>query len=227
MTTPTISAHTEERINQLAKELAAKRRSTNWSSNLSLFIGMLIILLLAGYFGYGYYMFNDITQPETIVGSAKSYLEDLSVEARRTAGEEVRKSAPVWAKEASQELVANMPSFREKAEVTFAQYFDDKVQETRELTREEFAKVVENNRADFQEAVDTLVQEGKSDEFVAKIMPIIEQQYAAGLHSQVSNVLGGLQFINQQLDKLSSEQELNPIQQQQKYILGLTRLMRR
>jgi hypothetical protein len=216
----------EERINQLSKELAAKRRSTNWSSNLSLIIGMLLILLLCGYFGYGYYMFDDITNPKTIVASAKSYLEDLSVEARRTAGEEVRKSAPIWAQQASTELVANMPSFREKAEITFNQYFDEQVEKTKELTRSEFANIVENNRGDFQEAIDTLVQRGKSDEFVAKIMPIIEQQYATDMKTQVSNVLGGLQFINQQLDKLSTGQDLNPIEQQQRYILGLTRLMR-
>jgi len=226
MSTSSTTGHMEERIDQLNKELVAKRRATNWSSNLVLVIGMLAILFLCGYFGYGYYMFDDITNPRKIVNAAKSYVEDLSIEARRTAGEEVKKSAPIWAKQASVELVANMPTIREKAEITFTQYFDEQVLATKDMTRTEFAKIVENNRGEFKEAIDTLVQQGKSDEFVAKVMPIIEQQYATDMQSQVQDVLGGLQFINEQLDKLSANKELNPIEQQQRYILGLARLMR-
>ena len=226
MSTSSTSSHMEDRINQLTKEVASKRRSTNWSSNLVLIIGMMAILALCAYFGFGYYKFDDITQPTTVVAAAKSYLDELSVEARKAAGEEIKRSAPIWAQEASTQLVENMPSIREKAEISFNQYFDDQVQETRKLTRSEFGKVVENNRGEFKEAIDTLVERGKSDEFVSKIMPIIEEQYATDMKMHVTNVLGGLQFINQQLDKLSSDEELNPIEQQQRYILGLTRLMR-
>lgn len=218
--------HMEDRINQLHKELIGKRRATNWSSNIVLVLGLLIILALCGYFGYGYRELDSVTQPREIVGAAKSYLEDFSVEARKTAGEEVQKSAPIWAKQASTELLANMPKMRESAEESFTQYFDEQVQKTKEFTRAEFSKIVTDNRSDFDEAINMLVEKGKSDEFVAKVMPIIEQQYAADMPTQVSNVLGGLQFINQQLEKLALGQDLNPIEQQQRYILGLARLMR-
>ncbi|MDG1873360.1 MAG: hypothetical protein P8J27_05590 [Mariniblastus sp.] len=220
------STHTQERIALLTKELASKRRSTNWGSNLTLIVGMIAILLLCGYFGYGYYMFNDITNPKTIVASAKSYVEDLSIEARKTAGEEVRKSAPIWAKQASLELVANMPEIRKKAETTLQQYFDEQLSRTKDLTRSEFAKIVQANREDFEEAINIIVEENKSDEFVAKVMPIIEQQYATDMKGQINDVLGGLQFINGQLDTLAAGKDLNPIQQKQRYILGLTRLVR-
>jgi hypothetical protein len=191
-----------------------------------LIIGLLAVLFLCGYFGYGYRELDSVTDPKQVVDAAQSYLTDFSVEARKTAGEEVRKSAPVWAKQASVELIANMPRMREQAETTFTVYFDEQVQKTKDLTRVEFAKIVEDNRGDFKEAIDTLVQEGKSDDFVKKIMPLIEQQYAADMTTQVQNVLGGLQFINEQLDKLAEGENLNPIEKQQRYILGLTRLIR-
>lgn len=211
MSTTNTSSYLEERIDLLTKELASKRRATNWASNLSLILGLIVILLLCGYFGYGYYMFNDITNPKTVVASAKSYLDDLSIEARQTAGEEVKKSAPIWAQQASVELVANMPTLREKAEVAIGQYFDDQVQQSQDIARREFTRLIEENRKDFDEAIKIISEEGKSEEFVSKVMPLIEKQSGNDIQTQVTNVLGGLEFINEQLAKLSRGQDLNPI----------------
>ncbi len=90
-------SHLEERIDLLTKDMAGKRRATNWSANLTLIIGLLAILLLCGYFGYGYRELDSVTQPEDIVAAASNYLDKYSVEARKTAAVEVRKSAPIWA----------------------------------------------------------------------------------------------------------------------------------
>lgn len=219
-------SHLEERIDLLTKELASKRRGTNWATNLTLLIGLIAILLLCGYFGYGYYMFDNITKPETIVSSAKMYLTDYSEQASQVASDEVRKSAPIWAQEASRELVENIPTFREKAEASIIKYFDEQLENSQDMTRDQFAKIMEDNRDQFKDAIDVIVEEGTSEEFVNKIMPIIEEKYAPDMKANVSNVLGGLQDINRRLRKLARSKELNPIEEQQKHILGLTRLLR-
>ncbi len=221
-----VPSHLEERIDLLTKELASKRRATNWGTNLTLLIGLIAILLLCGYFGYGYYMFDNVTKPETIVSSAKMYIQDYSEQGRRVASEEVRKSAPVWAREASRELIANMPSMRKKAETSIVGYFDDQLERSEKLTTDQFSKIMEENRAEFQEAIGIIMEEGSSDEFVSKIMPIIEKRYAPEMKANVSNVLGGLQDINRRLRKLAKGDSLNPIEEQQKHILGLTRILR-
>ena len=225
-TTNTSATHMEERINILIKELSRKRSSTNWGTNLSLVIGLLVILLLCGYFGYGYYMFDDFTQPKNVVTYANSYLDEYSTQAREVAAEEVRKSAPIWAQEASREFIANIPSIREKAESTIVQYLDEQLEKTQQQTGSGFADLMDKNRASFQEAIDIIIKEEGSDEFVNKIMPIIEDNYAPEIRDSVANTLGTLQDVNRRMKKLARGQNLNEIELQQKHILGLTRLLR-
>jgi hypothetical protein len=222
----TSNSHIEQRIDLLTKELASKRRSTNWSTNLTLIIGLLAILALCGYFGYGYNELNSITKPDQILAAAAGYLDEYSVEARKAAAVEVRKSAPVWAKEASKELVANMPTLREKTEESVAQYFDSQLQAGQNMTRGEFEIILRDNRDDFEEAINLIVEEGNSDEFVDQVLPIIEKNYGRDLKANVAKVLGGLQDMSRRIDKLARGKNLNPIEEQQRQILGLTRRLR-
>ena len=230
-TSPNTNANTtaslmEERIDILVKELARKRRSTNWGTNLSLVIGLIVIVLLGGYFGYGYYMFDDVTKPKNIVKYANSYLDEYSAEAKEVAAEEVKKSAPIWAQEVSRELIANMPTLREKAETTIVDYLDEQLEKTQSQTGAGFAEIMDQNRGSFSDAIDIIVKEGSSDEFVNKVMPIIEENYAPEMKDSVMNTLGMLQQINRRMEKLARGQNLNEIEQQQRRILGLTRLLR-
>jgi hypothetical protein len=222
----TSNSHIEQRIDLLTKELASKRRSTNWSTNLTLIIGLLAILALCGYFGYGYNELNNITKPDQILAAASIYLDEYSVEARKAAAVEVRKSAPVWAKEASKELVANMPTLREKTEESVAQYFDSQLQAGQNMTRGEFEIILRDNRDDFEEAINLIVEEGNSDEFVDQVLPIIEKNYGRDMKANVAKVLGGLQDMSRRIDKLARGKNLNPIEEQQRQILGLTRRLR-
>lgn len=221
--TPTL---TEERIDILVKDLARKRRATNWGTNLSFVVGLIAIVLLCGYFFYGYMELNKITKPETVVKAAKSYLDNYSVEARRAAADEVKKSAPIWAQEASRELVANMPMLREKAETSIVDYIDDQLNQTKQLTSKGFTELMDNNRADFNDAINIIVKEGSSDEFVNKVLPIIEENYAPEVKESALNTLGVIQDINRRMEKLARGQNLNEIEQQQRHILGLARLLR-
>ena len=226
MSTSNTPSHTEERIDMLVKELARKRRATNWGTNLSLIIGLLAIAALCVYFGYGYFALDGITKPAEVVKFGKSYLDDYSREARKIAATEVKKSAPIWAQEASRELVANMPTFREKAETSIADYLDKQLEQTHAVTEQEFAKLMDNNRVDFAEAIEIIIKDGGSDEFVEKIMPVIEREYAPDMKASVSNALGAIQELNRRVEKLARGTNLNPVEEQQKHILGLTRLLR-
>ena len=221
-----VTSHVEQRIDLLTKELASKRRTMNWSTNLTLIFGLLVILALFGYFGYGFNELNSITKPDQILAAASSYLEDYSVEARKAAAEEVRKSAPVWAKEASKELVSRMPKFREKTEATVEEYFDAQLELGENMTRREFEIILRDNRDDFEEAINMIVEEDRADDFVDQVLPIIERNYAGEMKANVSRVLGGLQDMNRRLDKLARGKNLNPIEEQQRQILGLARRLR-
>jgi hypothetical protein len=218
--------HVEERIDHLVKELAGKRRMTSLGTNLSLVVGLISIALLCVYFGYGYFMLDELTQPETVVGSAKAYLEDNSPRAMEIASAEVRNSAPVWANQASQELIASMPTVREQAEVALMSYIDEQLAETQKLTSEGFEDMMDKHQADFADAINMMVAGGDSSAFTEKVMPMIEEAYAPEMKESVLNTLGILQEINRRMAKLAAGKDLNEIELQQSKILGLTRLLR-
>lgn len=222
----TNTSHLEERIDHLVKELAGKRRVTSLGTNLSLLVGLISIALLCVYFGYGYFMLDELTRPETVVGSAKAYLEDNSPRAMEIAATEVRNSAPVWASQASQELIASMPTVREQAEVALLSYIDEQLAETQKLTSEGFEDMMDKHQADFADAINMMVAEGDSSGFSEKVMPLIEEAYAPEMKESVLNTLGILQEINRRMEKLAAGKDLNEIELQQSKILGLTRLLR-
>ena len=222
----TNNSHVEERIDHLVKELAAKRRMTSLGTNLSFLVGLISIAMLCVYFGYGYYVLNDLTQPETVVGAAKAYLEDNSPRVMEIAATEVRNSAPVWADQASQEFIASMPTVREQAEVALMSYIDEQLDETQKLTSEGFEDMMNKHQADFADAINMMVEGGDSSGFTQKVMPLIEEAYAPEMKDSVLNTLGVLQEINRRMEKLAAGKDLNEIEVQQSKILGLTRLLR-
>ncbi len=222
----TNTSHVEERIDHLVKELAGKRRITSLGTNLSLLVGLISIALLCVYFGYGYFMLDELTKPETVVGSAKAYLEDNSPQAMEIAAAEVRNSAPIWANQASQEFIASMPTVREQAEVALMSYIDEQLAETQKLTSEGFEDMMDKHQADFADAINMMVAGGDSSVFTEKVMPLIEEAYAPEMKESVLNTLGILQEINRRMEKLAAGKDLNEIELQQRKILGLTRLLR-
>lgn len=222
----TNTSHVEERIDHLVKELAGKRRITSLGTNLSLLVGLISIALLCVYFGYGYFMLDELTKPETVVGSAKAYLEDNSPQAMEIAAAEVRNSAPIWANQASQEFIASMPTVREQAEVALMSYIDEQLAETQKLTSEGFEDMMDKHQADFADAINMMVAGGDSAVFTEKVMPLIEEAYAPEMKESVLNTLGILQEINRRMEKLAAGKDLNEIELQQRKILGLTRLLR-
>ena len=222
----TNTSHVEERIDHLVKELAGKRRITSLGTNLSLLVGLISIALLCVYFGYGYFMLDELTKPETVVGSAKAYLEDNSPQTMEIAAAEVRNSAPIWANQASQEFIASMPTVREQAEVALMSYIDEQLAETQKLTSEGFEDMMDKHQADFADAINMMVAGGDSAVFTEKVMPLIEEAYAPEMKESVLNTLGILQEINRRMEKLATGKDLNEIELQQRKILGLTRLLR-
>lgn len=220
------ASHLEERIDMLTRELAGKRRSTNWATNLTLLVGMLIIILLCVYFGIGYYIINDSTRPERIVQSAKGMIEEYAWEARNAAVDEIRASAPGWAEEVSNQFINRMPGMRKQAESALTQVLEEQLQRGRQITTEQFAIMLRENREDFREAIETLSDDGDTQEFVARIMPIVEKQYVPALRNDAIQILGVLDDLNRRLDRLATADDLNPVEEQQRHILGLARLLR-
>ncbi len=216
----------EQRIDMLISDLKGKRRSTYFSANVTLLIGLLVIILLCVYFGIGYYILDDVTKPDKVVQSAKAMVDDYAKEARTVAAEEIQKSAPIWAQEVSNEFITSMPDLRERAEAGIEQVLDEQLLEGRRLTTEQFAKLLQENRKEFSEAIATLTDEENTQAFVDTVMPIVEEEYVPALRYDAIQILGVLEDLDRRIERLATAEDLNPIEEQQRHILGLARLLR-
>jgi hypothetical protein len=213
----TPASPTEERIELLVSELSATRRWTNFNSNL---------ILLCAYFGFFYYTFNDLSRPDRIVAAARAYVEDVTPEARQMAAKEIQKSAPIWAREISSEIISSLPNMREQAEVAVNHLIDDQIRQVSDRTSVEFDRMVSENRDELGKAIDTLVDKQDSQEFVTRVMPIFEKEYVPGLKYDSVQIVGVLDDLKQRFTKLAAGKDLNPVEQQMRYIMGLTRYVR-
>ncbi len=93
---------------------------------------MILLLLLCGYFFYGYLMIRGLVEdPSNLFLSAQQQLSDNEIpstleETRRKIEREISNNAPQWAEQLSQQLQENVPVMREALE----QFIVDKLTES-------------------------------------------------------------------------------------------------
>ncbi len=215
-----------QRVDQLKKVLAQKRSRTNFFNTSTLIVGLLVLALLTAYFAVGYYQFADITRPEMVLKFGKAELEKNLTQVRQTMSDEIKRAAPGWAEEISAELINGMPNFREFLEESITGVIDEQIEKGKVITKEKFVSMIEDNRQDFEEAIELMGDEDASQAFVDRIMPIMEKEYVPNMRFDAIQILGVLDDLNQRLAKLEKGENLNEIEKQQRYILGLTRTLR-
>ncbi len=225
MNTPILTPP-EERLEQLSRELAGTRRWSRWTSNLALFIGLIAFALMCGYFGYFYYLLNDLTRPESAVRVLSGIVAEQGPELRKMASEEIRESAPVVAREISARFIERLPIAREQLEATINRAVDAQLSEAHQRTSEEFERIIRENRDEFRDAIKGMVDESDSQTFVDNTMPIFEKEYIPGLRYDAIRVLGVLDDLDQKFERLATSETLNPVEAQMRHILGLTRYLR-
>ena len=213
----------EQRIDKLTKEIARKRGKTNFGSTATLVIGLLAMGLLTAYFLYGYMEFQWVTQPENLVNYGKDEFDRNLVKVRAMAEEEIKKSAPDWAREISEEVVNNMPTAREQIEETLKSMLDEQLEEGQKITAAKFQQIVQDNRKDFAEAIESMTSEGGSEEFAEKVVPILEREVSVDMRYSAVQALGIFSDVNSRLEKLATGEGLNEIEQQMRYVLGLVK----
>jgi hypothetical protein len=214
------------RIDQLNRRLASRRRSTNFASTLTLIIGLIAIGLLSFYFYYGYKQFQEVTDPKMLITLVKDQVNSNLPEVRNMAAQEIRASAPQWAQEASNELIKQMPTARAEIEKQIRAFLDSQLIEAKTITQAKFRQMIADNRAEVKEAVDTILSDKESQEFINAFMPVVEKSVAIDVQNNASEALGGFVDLNDRLEKLSKGEGLSELEKQQRYVLGLVQRLR-
>jgi len=204
-----------ERLDQAQRELARLRARINRSAVLTGIVGVLALLLLAGYFYYGARLWAEVTEPETLVNYAHTTFDDYLHDARGMIEREVTKSAPGWAADLSKQLLAGVPDARKKLEVVVVDELDKSIQEADLITETELRKFLRAHRKEMDEHFKELAKHPKlAEQSVAELFTALEDDLQVDLKADAAKLLKMVKAANrnwrelQHGRKLSEDQKL-------------------
>lgn len=214
------------RIDTLKQRLQQRRKRTNFASTLTLLIGLVAIGLLSYWFYVGYKGFQEITDPHKLVAIGKNMINEKLPEVREIAATQIRESAPQWSQELSDTLIKQMPAGRTEIENQISVFLDSQFQDANVVTKEKFREMIAQNRTEIQSAVDTILSDKESEAFVSAFMPVVEKSIGIDIQDNASEALGAFGELNDRLERLAKGENLNDLEKQQRYVLGLTQRLR-
>ncbi|MFH1266833.1 MAG: hypothetical protein ABIK89_13980 [Planctomycetota bacterium] len=213
-----------ERIEATHKELRALRRRFRRGSWITLIVGLALLLLIAGYFAYGYKEISSFKDPEGLVSLVGNTVDQQIPELRRRLEEEVKNNAGTWAEQASQQVVAAIPPLRQQLEDYTCARSDELIAQLNVLGEKEFRRILDENRPTVERALDDL-QSGDevSEEVVALLQAAMEKELQLGMEDQAQVVLTLLSDLNKNMKNLETGENLTPEQENERRVLMLAR----
>src|SRR6516164_1073192 len=139
-------ASIRERLQHLEQDLIRQRKRTDATTTLTVIVGILALVAVAGYSYYGYKEISWAAEPERVVQLGEQMLDDNIPKLRRQLEDEIKKSAPEWAATLSKEALEQLPVGRKHLEKLTVQYLDESLNETTSMTDEQFRKFLDNNK---------------------------------------------------------------------------------
>jgi hypothetical protein len=219
-----LPAALSDRITQLERELVAQRKRTDFSANVTAAIGLLILILLGGYFYYGYSSFSEVTKPEKIIQTAQTLLEDNLPTARKAIEAEVKKSAPAWAEGLSKQAQESIPKAREKLEDYVLTQIDETLKKGTVLTDEQFNTFIKNNRNTLERSMKELGKDPKAaEESMGELAKALEDQLRVDLQNQAREMFTALKSCIATLKKLQEGRNLSPYETNFRRVLMIAR----
>jgi hypothetical protein len=212
------------RLEQLERDLAAQARGTNTAATLSAVVGGLVLLLLTGYFVYGYTQFEAITQPEPLINAVATKIRDSLPDARKSLEEEITKAAPAWAENLSKQAVSSLPTAREKLRDYTLERMEASVTEANLLTEEEFRAFLRKNRAELDRKFEELSKDAKlADASLAELETLVETQLKTNMTAQSRELLTAINSLVAKLKKLATGAELASTEKDERHLLMVAR----
>lgn len=185
-----------------------------------------MLLLLTGYFTYGYVtILGFVNKPDELVSFVSTRVEDYLPEARRQAETIIKEGAPEWAETASDELVTNAPKIREQLEKLIFDQTEKLVNTLAGFTAKEFKTFLEEQRPMFEATIQELSSTEKvPDETMADLTEALENNLQVNMQEQADDLLGTLIALNEMLEKLADEKDLT---REESYLRRAMMILRR
>jgi hypothetical protein len=217
----------DQRLERLERRIASQRTHLARRSRFTVLIALILLIVLAGYFYFGYKSFDEVTRPKTLVQVAESIIDRNLPEVRKSLQDEIVRSAPGWAEQLSGEIQSGMPRAREQLENYILDQMDKVLHETNAMSQEQFRTFLKENRPLLEQGFrDLATSPTVAEETMQNVIDALDKQFAKQMQVESSDLFDTVSQMKRKLDRLASAQNLNSEQQLERRMLMLTRRMK-
>lgn len=212
------------RVDQLTQQIGKHEAAMNRSASTMGIVGIIALVLLSGYFFYGYKMISELLEPKTLIPLGAQMLRDRLPEARNATVQLVSDSAPKWADDLSVQAQNSIPKLRTKLEEYVIEQTDKLLGEVTTVTEAQFRKTIQENHDLLDKGFKELATSDKlSEESLKAIEAALEQQLQADMKAQSELVLETLRHLRSRAQRLLAGNELDEEERIERRVLMLSR----
>jgi hypothetical protein len=213
-----------EQLETARRELRKLRRWIRFGSWLTTIVALLLLGLVAWYFTYGYLEISALKDPEMLVSLVGQTIDQSIPQLRQRLEQEVDNNAKAWAQQASEQALAAAPTLRENLEDYICKGTDLLIDELEVVGEQEFRRVLAENRATLEKALEELEDEDEiSDGTVLLLEEAMEKELQLSMQDQAQAVFAIVSDLNASMKTLAKGEDLNEVQQCERRVLMLAR----
>lgn len=217
----------DQRLERLERQIASQRTRIARGSRVTLFIALLLLIALAGWFYFGYTNFHEVTRPQMVVQAAEGFIDTNLPELRKAVEAEIVRSAPGWAEQLSLELQSGMPQAREHLENYIVEQMDAVLHETNSMSQDQFRTFLKENRGVLEQGFKDLASSPTvAEETMQNVIDALDKQFSKQMQVESADLFSTVSMMKKKLDRLATAQNLSNEQQLERRMLMLTRRMK-
>ena len=214
----------QEKIRSIESHIVSIQRRLSRGNKISTVVGALLLLLLVGYFVYGYQEINSVLKPEIIVDLGQTLVDDNIPAIKQTIRSEVEKNSPVWAQSLSQQAISSIPQLREHLVNYSVEQTGELVSHSVNISETHFDDFVTKNR----DAMTKIMAELKSNEDVTQeLLEVIEMGFndvlQADFERDSQEILAYTSLMSEKIQRLRENKDLNHAEQLERQAMMILR----
>lgn len=224
MSPTTTTTSLDERLDRMQRDLAAQQRQLTRRTRITVLVATALLIVLAGYFYFGYKNFDEVTRPKMVVSVAEDFVNANLPELRKSLQAEIIRSAPGWAEQLSHEVQASMPQAREQLENYIEAQIDLVLNETNVLSQEQFRGFLRENRTALERGFqDLAVSPTMAEQTMKEVVDGLDKQLSRQMQQESADLFETVSMMRKKLELLKKAQNLTNEQQLERRVLMLTR----
>ncbi|MSR59554.1 MAG: hypothetical protein EXS05_18245 [Planctomycetaceae bacterium] len=181
---------------------------------------MALLLLMCGYFGFGYHEISSVMEPATLVAVAEGWIKDKIPEARQAVEAEVQRSSPVWAASLSKQAQSQLPAVRTRLEEYVLTQVDQMVDQTVVVTEQQFREFLREHRDALEQGFKDLATSPElADESLDRLQAAVEDQFQFKMNEGADDLFAALNQLSSRLTHLKENNELTDEEALERQIL--------